>query len=125
MRTRVGNVLIVVEYQKEFFVHTGGSIHDSRDDFVDRLTAGTFQRSACIDRHAEALQCATQIGKKCRQMLVVGAEREPGDFGTCSHHGLAPLHEQRGFAEPRAAYHQTDRTALYALQFVNQPATRN
>ncbi|MNZ47652.1 hypothetical protein D3C78_653750 [compost metagenome] len=125
VRARVGDVLVVVEDQVQLLVDRRRTFDDGCHHAVDRLAAGTFQRDLVFQRHAQALQRGQQVDEERAQMLVFGAQRQPGNLRAVLHHRLAPLHQQGGLAETGTADDQPDAAMLHALQLVEQPLAGN
>ncbi|MNP45310.1 hypothetical protein D3C76_1392220 [compost metagenome] len=107
---RVHHMLVVVDDQEQLFVDRGGAFDNRGDDFIDQLLACPFQRDAAVQHDAQALQGAAQISEEDRQVLVIGAQRQPGHLGARAHHHLPPLGQQCGLAEPGTAGNQAHAT---------------
>ncbi|MCY1400335.1 hypothetical protein D9M71_154140 [compost metagenome] len=120
MGARVGDVLIVVDDQKQLLVDCRGTFNNRRHHLVDEFRPRTLQGDAAVQGDTQTLQSAAQIGEENRHVLVIGAQRQPGDICPGAHHDLPPLRQQRGLAEPRAAGHQADPALRHAAQILEQ-----
>ncbi|MNT32350.1 hypothetical protein D3C72_1682240 [compost metagenome] len=116
----VHHMLVVVDDQEQFLVDAGGALDYGRHHLIDEFRPRALRGDAAVQRNAQALQRAAQVGEEDGEVLVVGTQRQPGHIRPGAHHFLPPLGQQRGLAETRAAGNQADPALRHAAQILEQ-----
>ncbi|MNL03020.1 hypothetical protein D3C87_1235450 [compost metagenome] len=97
-------VVRVVEHQHDVAPARRDALHQADDHALDRLgiaAAPGQQAGLAGDGRIDGLQCREQVVDEPEDVVVVAAQRDPGDLRTHRHQLAPPQLEQRGLAAAR------------------------